>query len=280
MSTQWLRLWHDMPTDPKWRTIAKVSGQRIGDVMAVYLHVLVDASNATERGRTHSINCEDVASSLDVEVDQVASIIDAMQGRVLDGDHVRGWEKRQVAREDGASERAKAWREAKKVEKRTQTNATERGRTQGERKQTPDTDTDTDTEKEESKDSCASAVAERVGESSKSDEGEFKLPAALQSRFDRFWLAYPRRKGKGAAARAWKKINPTEVLLAKILLAVTRDKASPEWRKDAGQFIPHPATWLNQERWLDDASGSDGGGYDDSVAGVIAGAMIDVRQAA
>ena len=66
MSNQWLRLWHDMPTDPKWRTISKVSGQRIGDVMAVYLHMLVTASSADVRGRTHSFNCEDVASALDI----------------------------------------------------------------------------------------------------------------------------------------------------------------------------------------------------------------------
>ena len=135
MANQWLRLWHDMPTDPKWRTIARASGQRIGDVMAVYCHLLVCASNATERGRTQSFNCEDVASALDVQTEDVAAIVDAMQGRVLDGDMVAGWEKRQVAREDGAAERAKAWREAQKQGKQTQANATERNRT-------PDKDTE------------------------------------------------------------------------------------------------------------------------------------------
>jgi hypothetical protein len=136
MANQWLRLWHDMPTDPKWRTIAKASGQRIGDVMAVYCHLLVCASNATERGRTQSFNCEDVASALDIETEQVAAIFDAMQGRVLEGDQVSGWEKRQAAREDGSAERAKAWREAKKAgvnADRTQANAAERN-------QTPDKD--------------------------------------------------------------------------------------------------------------------------------------------
>lgn len=140
MANQWLRLWHDMPTDPKWRTIARASGERIGDVMAVYCHLLVCASNATERGRTQSFNSEDVANALDIQTEQVERIIDAMQRRVLDGDMVAGWEKRQVAREDGAAERAKAWREAQKQTKQTQSNA-------GERKQTPDKDTDKDTDK-------------------------------------------------------------------------------------------------------------------------------------
>ncbi|MBA3590356.1 hypothetical protein [Methylibium sp.] len=138
-----------MPTDPKWRTISKASGQRIGDVMAVYLHMLVTASNATERGRTQSFSCEDVASALDLETADVAAIVDAMQGRVLDGDRVKGWENRQVAREDGAAERSKVWREARKAENQTLPNAAERNRTQTERNQTPDKDTEKIREEEE-----------------------------------------------------------------------------------------------------------------------------------
>ena len=130
MANQWLRLWHDLPNDPKWRTIARVSKQRIGDVIAVYLHVLVDASsNATERGRTQSVCVEDVATALDMENDQVEAILAAMQGRVMEGELVSGWSKRQPAREDGSAERAKAWRERKKQQaerERTQPNAPER----------------------------------------------------------------------------------------------------------------------------------------------------------
>lgn len=150
MANQWLRLWHDMPTDPKWRTISRVSGQRIGDVIAVFTHLLVCASNATERGRTQSFNCEDVASALDLETEQVSAIVDAMQSRVLDGDRLKGWEVRQVAREDGSAERAKAWREAKKAQKQDSPNAPERSRT-------PDKDTDTDKEDEEAKASLSTS---------------------------------------------------------------------------------------------------------------------------
>lgn len=138
MANSWLRLWHDMPTDPKWRTIARASGQRIGDVMAVYVHLMVCGSNATERGRTQSFNSEDVASALDLETEQVAAIVKAMQGRVLDGDTLTGWEKRQVLREDDSAGRAKAWREKQNAER--EANA-------GERNRTPDKDTDKDTEK-------------------------------------------------------------------------------------------------------------------------------------
>jgi len=146
MAASWLRLWHDMPNDPKWRTIARASKQRIGDVMAVYVHLLVVASNADERGRTDSFNAEDVATAIDIDTDQVEAIVAAMQGRVLDLDRVRAWDKRQPAREDGAAERAKAWREEQKAKKNAEANASERKRTQNERNRTLDTDTDTDTE--------------------------------------------------------------------------------------------------------------------------------------
>lgn len=145
MANQWLRLWHDMPTDPKWRTIAKASGQRIGDVMSVYLHLMVCGSNATERGRTQSFNAEDVASALDLETEQVTAITAAMQGRVLDGDTLTGWEKRQVMREDDSAGRAKAWREAQKALKEQ----AERDANAGERKRTPDKDKDTDKDTED-----------------------------------------------------------------------------------------------------------------------------------
>jgi len=138
MSNQWFRLWHEMPNDPKWRTIARVSKQRIGDVISVYLHVLVEASaNATERGRTQSVCVESIATALDLDDDQVHAILDAMQGRVLDGDCVVGWSKRQPEREDGSAERAKAWRERKKEER-------ERTRTQPNAEERPDKDKDKD----------------------------------------------------------------------------------------------------------------------------------------
>lgn len=118
-----------MVNDPKWRTIARVSGQKVGDVIAVYVHMMTMAANASERGRAEGFNDEDVATALDIDTEQVTAIRNAMQGRVLDGDYLTGWDKRQPQREDGAAERARAFRERKKAEaehSQTQPNATER----------------------------------------------------------------------------------------------------------------------------------------------------------
>jgi hypothetical protein len=74
-----------------------------------------------------------------------------MQGRVLDGEWLKGWDLRQPLREDGAAERAKAWREAKKASEKGVANAGERNRTQEaepERERTLDKDKDTEKKKE------------------------------------------------------------------------------------------------------------------------------------
>lgn len=99
MANQWLRLWHDMPTDPKWRTIARHSKQPISLVQAVYLHLLVDASRNVTRGHA-TVTTEDLASALDVDDSAIQAVFDAMQGRVMDGMRLSGWDIRQPKREE------------------------------------------------------------------------------------------------------------------------------------------------------------------------------------
>lgn len=95
--TDWVRLWHDMPTDPKWRVISRKSGQRVGDVIAVFTLIMTNASNnADERGTLRNWDDEDAAAALDLDTEAVSAILAAMQGKVLDGARLTGWEKRQV----------------------------------------------------------------------------------------------------------------------------------------------------------------------------------------
>ena len=74
----------------------------------------------------------------------------------------------------------------------------------------------------------------------------------IQTSFAQFWAAYPRHVAKQAAIKAWQKANPQNGLLEQILNAIQTQRRSPDWTKDNGQFIPHPATWLNQRRWEDE----------------------------
>lgn len=69
--------------------------------------------------------------------------------------------------------------------------------------------------------------------------------------FDAFWNAYPRKVGKGDARRAWDALRHRPDLET-LLLAIEKRRGSEQWKKEGGQYIPHPSTWLRQHRWLDD----------------------------
>ena len=75
--------------------------------------------------------------------------------------------------------------------------------------------------------------------------------AANDDAFAAFWRAYPRKVAKTNAFRAFAKVLAKGVTLDTLLAAIAKQKRSQQWQKDAGRFIPHPATWLNQERWND-----------------------------
>jgi hypothetical protein len=67
--------------------------------------------------------------------------------------------------------------------------------------------------------------------------------------FEAFYAAYPRKAKPKDARKAWDKLKPDADLQAKILAAIEAQRASPQWQKDGGQFIPYPATWLNAGEW-------------------------------
>lgn len=69
--------------------------------------------------------------------------------------------------------------------------------------------------------------------------------------FDDFWMAYPRKEGKGQARtafkRAVKKVGSTVVLASAVEYRQWCEREGKEQR-----FIPMPSTWLNGERWTDE----------------------------
>lgn len=70
--------------------------------------------------------------------------------------------------------------------------------------------------------------------------------------FEVFWKSYPSKVGKDAARKAFEKRRPDDELLALMMAALDVQKCSERWTKDNGQYIPNPATWLNQGRWMDE----------------------------
>lgn len=133
--TDWFRLWHGAPTDPKWRTIAKRAGVRPVDVWGVVSMLMDRASQATERGTIKGYDSEIIADALGVDDGEVDRIIAAMVEKavIVDG-RFAAWDRYQPKREDGAADRAKAWRDSKKLAEPVPVtgtpNASERNRTQ------------------------------------------------------------------------------------------------------------------------------------------------------
>jgi len=72
--------------------------------------------------------------------------------------------------------------------------------------------------------------------------------------FDKFLRMYPRKVGKGEALTKWKTIckrkKHERPSWATIRNAIFEQKQTEQWSNK--EFIPYPATWLNQRRWLND----------------------------
>jgi hypothetical protein len=90
----------------------------------------------------------------------------------------------------------------------------------------------------------------REEKSSALNERSTSVQRSLDAGFSLFWIAYPRKVGKAAALKAWQKAKGKPDVDS-ILDAVRNQSQSEQWNKDGGQFIPNPATWLNQGRWDD-----------------------------
>lgn len=111
---RWVRLWRDMPTDPKFRAIARKSGRPLSEVLALFAFMMTVADGD---GRLDRWCSEDAGAAIDVDVVDVDAIIAAMQGKVISDGKMTGWEKRQPKREDDSRERVRAHRERKKQER-------------------------------------------------------------------------------------------------------------------------------------------------------------------
>ncbi len=102
---------------------------------------------------------------------------------------------------------------------------------------------------------AGNALADCLQDATPEKRREETEHSVLQA-FDEFWSAYPKKKAKNEAQKSWSKLKVDADLLATILKAIEEQKQSSEWQKEAGKFIPYPATWLNGHRWDDEPGGT------------------------
>jgi hypothetical protein len=157
---------------------------------------------------------------LDLDPEQIDAVYAAMQGKVLEGDLVVSWDRRQPKREDISTDRVRAFRE-RQASLKDVGNADETNETRGNAR----------------------------GEEIREEKKEPPNPPSKDQGFKEFYDAYPNHVGPGHAMKAWKaavkKADPATLQAAAVAFAAKM--AGTEKR-----FIAHPATWLNGERWLDE----------------------------
>jgi hypothetical protein len=68
--------------------------------------------------------------------------------------------------------------------------------------------------------------------------------------FEDFWYKYPKKVGKQEAIKSWKKAKPD---ILQVIDALNWQIPSKQWQQEDGKYIPNPATYLNQGRWMDEA---------------------------
>lgn len=69
--------------------------------------------------------------------------------------------------------------------------------------------------------------------------------------FAEFWTAYPRKAAKAKALAAYAKAIRSGVTVEQLIEAIKAQRLPEKAANGEMQYVPHPSTWLNQERWTD-----------------------------
>jgi hypothetical protein len=229
-----VRLWDDMPTDPKWRVVRyralqSVTNVSIATVIGMFSYML---AKADKNGDLINWDDEDVAAALEIETEQVFAIREAMQGKVLDGNHLKGWNNRQPNRHDNSIDRVRAFRERRNALKRdvTQCNAPEEKRE--------------DTERVSSLRSESSVSEKPIStRKRKTPNSRIEYPPD----FERFWHGYPTdsNMSKAEALREWEKLDTVDREAAERSLSGFRAYCS----KNADYRPVHAVRYLKLRRF-------------------------------
>lgn len=241
---RWFRVYHEMPHDPKLRRIAHQAGTTLPHTLAVWLCMLSHASanEGDQRGTLAGWNDDDCAFAMGMDRAIVFAIRREMEGRLLDGNHIIAWSKRQ-AQSDNTTARWHAWND-----KRRQQNQEVSPEPTLDQRLTNNTPTmDQRLRGEERRDSIVEAKASTHPKPRKRASGS-------GPEFDLFWTLYPRGDGKGAAEKAWARAVSEAGGADNLVFALRTqlDARHPTLTpKNGPEFVPHASTWLNQKRWLD-----------------------------
>ncbi|MBM9616649.1 hypothetical protein JWJ90_20490 [Desulfobulbus rhabdoformis] len=85
----------------------------------------------------------------------------------------------------------------------------------------------------------------------KKKETTYAQSADENTLFAEFWKAYPKKKSKIDAQKAWEQ-SKGDSIFNEIMAGLKQAITSPDWTKDGGKYIPYPGTWLRAGGWMDE----------------------------
>lgn len=83
-------------------------------------------------------------------------------------------------------------------------------------------------------------------------QNEVEISKDWEIKFEEFYSKYPKKVKRQDVKKWFQKNKPSNELFSSMLNSLEQFRASKDWQKDGGQFIPYPSTWLNQKRWEDE----------------------------
>ena len=241
----WFRVYHGMPSDPKWPIISRRSGQPIGDVVSVWVALLDHASQAEDRGDVSSFDCEAYDALYGYEDGTTQAVYEALESKnMIESGHLRSWDKRQPLREDTGSETAKS-----STSRVREYRARQRSETQCNAVKRQEEIREEEKRSEEIKKNTLPPTPS-------GGTGGGKIPfTEYTSDFNDWYDNYPSKIGKKPAFEAWRCLRNQGLLPPRddLFEAVDIQKKHYGWSiPGREQFAPKPADWLLQRRWEDE----------------------------
>ena len=245
----WLKLKDDFFRDKRIKKLRRIAGGDTYTIIYLKMQLLSIKTNGVLIYEGVEENfAEELALELDEDTDNVKVVLSFLQANGMidetDPNHFLMTETiKCIGSESASAERVRKHRE-KKTQKMLQCN-------------TQETNSNTEKEKEKEKEKELEEDIEKekrallpIGNDTERNKAE--VISYEEIAFNEFWSAYPKKVNKKGCYKSFCKIKNLKQEMPLIMSALERFKTSKGWLKDNGQFIPHPTTFINQERWKDE----------------------------
>lgn len=242
----WLKLKDDFFRDKRIKKLRRIAGGDTYTVIYLKMQLLSIKNNGVLIYEGIEDNfAEELALELDEDTENVKVTLAFLHGNGMieetEQDHYLMTETiKCIGSESTSAERVRKHRE-KKAQKMLQCN-TDVTASNTEKEKDKERELELDIEKE----------TDLLPNGNESARNKVEVISYEETAFNEFWSAYPKKVNKKGCYKSFCKIKNLKDEMPLIMDALERFKNSKGWQKDNGQFIPHPTTWINQERWKDE----------------------------